>query len=97
VQILVLRRAQGFKPKIVDDEQRYASESGELALVGAGGAGGVEGCDERMVLTVRYDGAACVRASIPSLGKACRHLVNCSTLHEPRWYAARACVLIWLS
>ena len=42
VQILVGGRSQGFEAEVVDDQERHARKGGELALVGAGGARGVQ-------------------------------------------------------
>ena len=43
VQVLVGGSTQRLEPEVIDDEQRHPCQSGELALVGAGGARGVQG------------------------------------------------------
>ena len=47
MEIFICGWTQRFEAKIVDDQQRHASEGCELALVGAGGAGGIEARGEQ--------------------------------------------------
>ena len=46
VQVLVGRRAKGFESEVINDEQWNARQRGELAVVGAGGARGVQALRE---------------------------------------------------
>lgn len=64
MQIFILRRSQGFEPKIIDDEERHASEGCELAFVGAGGAGSVEGTDQ-LSATGEHDIDAAADGAVP--------------------------------
>ena len=69
VDILVGRWAQGLEPKIIDDQQRNAREGGELALVGAGGARGVQACRELCAAGEQDIDALTDRAVPQSLGE----------------------------
>ena len=46
VEVLVLRRSQGFQTEVIDDEQRHAGQGVEASLVSVDGARGIEGCQQ---------------------------------------------------
>ena len=46
MQVFVGRSAQGFESEVINDEQRHAHQRGELAVVHAGRAGGVQALRE---------------------------------------------------
>ena len=46
MEVLIMGRTQWFQPEVVDDEQRYACQIHELALVGVGGPGGMQAAQE---------------------------------------------------
>ena len=73
VQIFVGRRAKGFGSEVINDEQRHARQRGELAVVHAGRAAGVQslregraaGEDDVHALAYRAVPRACARWRLP--------------------------------
>lgn len=69
VQVFIGGRPQRLETEIIDDEQRDASQRGELALVGAGGTSGVQCRGELRAAGEQHIDAAANSAMTKGLGK----------------------------
>ncbi len=69
VKIFIGGRSQGFETEVIDDEERHARKGRELAVVAAGGAGGVQARGELCAGGEQHVDALTDRAVTERLGE----------------------------